>query len=342
MKRVVWLVLLCCIGAGVVFVGLHYGWRSYQAAWRAVAGPRKRKLRVAKFERTEARRQRGEYLVNGVLGCFHCHSDRDWTQDGFPIVPGTIGAGHDYAQEGFPGLVMPNITPDIETGAGSWTDDMLARAIREGIGHDGRALIPTMPYQSFRKLSDEDTAAVVVYLRSIPEVHRVLPKMRRTLAQRFRDNSLPEPIMTPIPQPTFRTLKDKGEYLEFLADCAGCHTDWYHPGSAVNAKLFAGGNEFPDAHGGRVFSPNLTPDPSGIPYYDEAFFIQVIRTGRVGARPLNGLMPWVSFRNMNDDDLRAVFAWLQAQEPVKHIVDNTEPPTYCKRCYQIHGGGENN
>ena len=70
---------------------------------------------------------------------------------------------------GSPGAVYPpNITPDKETGAGNWTDDQLARAIREGIGYDGRALFPFMPYENFRYLSDEDLASVIVYLRSIP------------------------------------------------------------------------------------------------------------------------------------------------------------------------------
>ncbi len=46
-------------------------------------------------------------------------------------------------------IVAPNITPDPETGAGNWTDDQLARSIREGIGHDGRALFPMMPYEEF-------------------------------------------------------------------------------------------------------------------------------------------------------------------------------------------------
>ena len=52
----------------------------------------------------------------------------------------------------------------------SWSDDVLARAIREGIGHDGRALFPMMPYQLYRQMSDEDLASIIVYLRSLPPV----------------------------------------------------------------------------------------------------------------------------------------------------------------------------
>ncbi len=80
--------------------------------------------------------------------------------------PAGKGAGAVMSERGDRRVVAPNITPDVETGAGRWTDDMLARAIREGIGHDGRALYWGMWYQSFAGLSDEDLAAVVVYLRT--------------------------------------------------------------------------------------------------------------------------------------------------------------------------------
>ena len=51
---------------------------------------------------------------------------------------------------------------------------MLARAIREGIGHDGRALFPLMPYMNYREMPDEDLASVIIYLRSIPPVKNAL------------------------------------------------------------------------------------------------------------------------------------------------------------------------
>jgi mono/diheme cytochrome c family protein len=301
-----------------------------------------RPLRDITFERTEARRQRGQYLAEGPLACFRCHSDRDWTQEGAPVRADKKGAGHAFDKEGIPSLVAPNLTPDAETGAGTWTDDMLARSIREGIGHDGRVLHPQMWYAAFSKLSDEDVAAIVVYLRSLPAIRNALPQTSLTWSQKFRFNTRPVPITDPQPEPKFETPKDRGEFLEFVADCAGCHTDWYHPGSAVNGQLFGGGNLIEGPTGEKIFSPNLTPEPSGISYYDEKLFIQVIRTGKVGVRKLHGVMPWAFYRNMNDDDLRAIFAWLRAQTPVKHIVDNTEPPTYCRLCTQRHGGGDRN
>jgi len=91
-----------------------------------------------------------------------------------------------------------------------------------------------------------------------------------------------------------------------------------------------------------VFTSNITSDPSGIGYYDDAMFIRVMRTGNVGARILNPTMPWYWYKDMSDEDLKSIFAALRAEPPVNHIIDNTEPPTWCPRCRQNHGGGDRN
>lgn len=93
---------------------------------------------------------------------------------------------------------------------------------------------------------------------------------------------------------------------------------------------------------GRVASANITPDASGIPYYDEELFKQVMRTGYVKARKLSQIMPWTVFRGITDEDLTAVFAYLRTLKPVAHRVDNTEPPTYCPVCKSAHGAGNQN
>jgi hypothetical protein len=92
-----------------------------------------------------------------------CHAEHDWTAHDAPQLPNTKGAGQDMnLLKGFPGKVYaPNITPDRETGA-DWTDDQFARAIREGVSHDGRAMFTFMPYPDFRSMSDEDLASVIV------------------------------------------------------------------------------------------------------------------------------------------------------------------------------------
>lgn len=335
------LVAVAGLAAIVVAVGFSFGWIVYPRMWRVALGPRARPLRNVQFERTAVRAERGRYLAEGPLTCFRCHSDRDWSQPGAPPVAGKIGAGHIFTEDGRPWLVAPNITPDRETGAGTWADDMFARAIREGIGHDGRPLHPQMWYRAFSDLSDEDVASIVVYLRTIPAVRNALPTTRLPFSVRLRITSDPQPIMTPQPRRPDAEFVQWGGYLASVADCVGCHTDWYHPGSAVNEKFFAGGNELTTPNG-TVFSANMTSDPSGISYYDAAMFVGVMRTGKVGARVLNGAMPWYWYRNMSDEDLKFIFEALKQAQKVKHIVDNTEPPTYCKLCRQNHGGGSSN
>ncbi|HET7286364.1 MAG TPA: c-type cytochrome, partial [Pyrinomonadaceae bacterium] len=132
----------------------------------------------------------------------------------------------------------------------------------------------------------------------------------------------------------------RGKYLATLGSCASCHTPTkgYEPLAQMD---FAGGMRFKGPWGD-VTSANITPDASGISYYDEALFIETLRTGHVGARKLAPIMPWGYFRNMTDDDLKAIFAYLRTLPPVKHRVDNTEAATACRVCGARHGHGEMN
>src|SRR5438477_9179793 len=101
----------------------------------------------------QVRVERGRYLAHGVCECFECHTpleDNDLVQ---PIAS-KLGAGDILDKKHR--QVAPNITPDLETGAGRWTDAQLIRAIREGIGHDGRRLGLSMPYPAFSILTDDD------------------------------------------------------------------------------------------------------------------------------------------------------------------------------------------
>ncbi len=284
---------------------------------------------------------RGRYLVEGPMNCFTCHSQLDWKSPGAPELPGKKGGGAELTGEGMPfRLFAPNISPDRETGAGTWTDEQFARAIREGIGHDGRRLIPVMPYLSFRVLSDEDVASVIAYVRSIPPVRNAVPN--NELPEPVR-NALPPPtpITAPITQPDLSNPIKHGEYLVRLANCDGCHTPRDPQGRPLSGMDFAGGVRLRGPWG-EVASANITPDPSGIPYYDRKRFLHVMRTGRVGARQLSAIMLTSRFRNMTDEDLSAIYSYLTTLAPVSHRVDNTLPPTPCKRCGNTHGYGDRN
>ncbi len=290
--------------------------------WRPIIGARSRALTDRHFDATPARLARGEYLARGVAGCLDCHTEHDWTKPGGALVPGRDGAGQVFPGEGFPGrIVAANLTPDPETGAGKWTDDQFARAIREGIGHDGRTLFPLMPYPNFRHMSDEDLASVVVYLRSLPAVKNPLPETEIAFPVKYLIRGVPDPLKGPVPPTDLSTPEKRGQYLVTLASCADCHTPMVN-GQPEEDKAFAGGMEFKGPWGD-VQSANITPDKTGISYYDENRFIEALRTGTVMGRPLNPIMPWDGYRHMNDQDLKAIFAYLRTVNPVVNRVKRT-------------------
>jgi len=329
-------------GAAVVVVVVCVG-ITVTVGWRPFVGPKARPLGARRFEATPARLERGRYLVESVSACFACHTTYDPKDPVKSYAAATNkGGGGSLDADGAPWLIAPNITPDEETGAGTWTDDMFARAIREGIGHDGRALFPAMPYQNYRNYSDEDVAAIVVYLRSIPAVKNKLPKSEIPFPLSRLINTVPEPLTESIPEPNVSTAVKRGEYMIKVADCAGCHTPRGDKGEPLAGMAYGGGNPFDDGKGGAVTPMNLTPDATGISYYDETLFVKTIRTGHVGARALSPHMPWWVYKNMTDEDLKSIFAYLRTLKPVEHRVDNTEKPTFCKICKQKHGLGERN
>jgi mono/diheme cytochrome c family protein len=307
--------------------------------WRPFIGPDARPVTDRRFDATPARLARGDYLLNSVTACLGCHGDVDWKTP--RLVPELLGAGHHFADENLEWVVAPNLTPDRDTGVGAWSDDELARAIREGIGRDGRALFPMMPYESYRQMSDEDLASVIVSLRSLKPVSRVLPKTEMPFPLSRLVNTVPASIAEPVPQPDLSAPVSRGRYLVTLATCGDCHTPRNEQGQVLAGLEFAGGNVFENPVG-HVAAGNITPDPSGIPYYTEDLFVEAMRTGMVKARPLHPQMPWVLYRNMTDEDLKAIFAFLKTIEPSKHRVDNSKPPTDCPRCRQKHGAGDEN
>jgi mono/diheme cytochrome c family protein len=255
---------------------------------------------------------RGRYLVEAVTICFECHSERDFSKPGWPIPPGRAGGGRILWGEGTgEQVVAPNISPDLATGIGKWTNEEIARAIRKGVGRDGHILNPEMPSRYFRRLNDDDLQSIILYLRSIPPVRNRLPKMTPYVPGTKRPTVAMESVhLTHVsPQVT------RGEYLVRLGGCETCHTPTDSDGY-IKGLEFAGGTMFTQGDQSAA-SSNLTPDGTGIERYNEEQFLELMRTGRVGQRRLYSGMPWFFYRNMSTGDLKAIFAYLHALPPVR-------------------------
>jgi len=282
-----------------------------------------------KVEMTEERLARGKYLFERVAVCGDCHSERDFTRFAGPVVPETEGSGFIFPAElGFPGTVVSrNITPDKETGIGNWTDGEIIRAIREGVSRDGRTLFPLMPYQGFRKMSDEDVYSVVAYMKTLKPVKKVQPPTRINFPVSMLIKSAPQPAGNVPPVDRNDPLK-YGEYLVTIGGCNGCHTP-AEKGEPVPGKRLAGGMVFKTPVG-TVVSANITPDPdTGIGKYSEQDFLnkfyqyrKYVEQGppKVGPESFT-LMPWLLFCQMEEKDLKSIFAYLKSQPPVYNSVE---------------------
>jgi mono/diheme cytochrome c family protein len=283
-----------------------------------------------KVEATPARLERGSYLYEHLMHCDGCHGENDFTRFAGPVIQGRNGAGFVFPKAlGLPGnIAAPNITPDKETGIGSWTDGEKIRAIREGISKDGRALLPMMPYSAFRKMSDEDAYSLVAYLNSLPPVKNAISKSKIAFPVSLMIKSAPQPAGS-VREPNRADRVKYGEYLTTLGGCIGCHTLEEH-GQLAEGKHFAGGRMF-NLGFARVVSANISQDePTGIGRWSEKQFIEKFTQYRdyaIKGSPKIGnedftLMAWVNFSQLKDEDLSAIYAYLKLQPAVYNAVDS--------------------
>lgn len=281
-----------------------------------VLHPKLRDAPSVQAPRTPEAIARGEYLANHVTGCVVCHSPLDETKPGDEIVAGKLLAGRVFPSEGLPGrIVAPNLTP---AAVGTWTDGELMRAIREGVSRDGRALFPIMPYPHFRKLTDEDTLAIIAYLRSVPAQTSSLPTTELDFPVSMFIRLAPKPLESSPPawpaDPTAR-----GKILLEVMSCIDCHTPM-DKGKFIESKLYAGGNKFSGPFGS-VYASNITPDAAtGIGAYSDDDLMRVFREGKGKDGRTLWVMPWRALQATKEEDLRAVIAALRTLKPIGNVV----------------------
>lgn len=246
--------------------------------------------------------ERGEYLVRGPMGCGNCHT---------PLGPEGPVAGMELSGrlvEDNPAFTAwaPNITPGGPVG--EWSDEDLARAIREGLRPDGSLIGPPMPFAMYRGLSDEDLGAVVAFLRTLPAVDNAVP------ASGYRI-PLPPAYGPPVERVTAPERAVTAEYGGYLATavahCMECHTPMGPQGPMVDTALGQGGFEFRGPWGVSV-AANLTNGPDGLAGYSD----DQIRTMIVEGRGADGSallppMPYGYLARMTPGDLDAVVLYLR-------------------------------
>jgi len=265
---------------------------------------------------------RGHYVVRVVADCAACHGALDQRQAYRNGADVPLSGGYEFKIP--PGeFRVRNITPDAETGIGTISDGKIARALRFGVGHDGRALLPFMEMQG---LSDEDLAAVISYLRSQPGVrHRVPDHHYNVLGRIVRATVLANPVgpkSPPPPESPRGATVENGSYLAgSVANCWACHTPRNPNTGQLTGTLYGGNPAFTDDFDPtRTWHPpNLTPDPKTgrSALFTEDQFVDRFHAGRIIP---GSPMPWQAYRQMSDDDIRAIYRFLQTLEPVENDV----------------------
>ncbi|MDO9502547.1 c-type cytochrome [Falsiroseomonas sp.] len=250
---------------------------------------------------------RGRYLVEVTGACGNCHTPMGPQGP----VPGRALAGGMVFDEPPFRAVASNITPDPETGIGRWTDAQLARAIREGIRPDGSLIGPPMPMTLYRGLSDRDVAAMVAYLRTVPPVANAVERSvyRMPLPPSYG------PPVTSVAPPADHPVA-RGEYLvNAVAHCMECHTPMLPNGQNDRSRLGAGGVEFRGPWGVSV-ARNLTPHESGLGSWTDAQIIRAVTEGlSANGRPLAPPMAFAAYRNMTQQELGDLIAYLRSLAP---------------------------
>jgi mono/diheme cytochrome c family protein len=250
--------------------------------------------------------ERGRYLTI-LSDCGSCHT-----------VPGSKQpfAGGRAIETPFGNIVAPNITPDPETGIGSWSDAQFDAAIRKGLRRDGSRLYPAMPYNAYTKMSRDDVLAIRAYLNTLTPVHNAVVA-----------DTLPFPFSIRASVRVWDALYFKeGEYRPepgnsaewnrgaFLVDgpghCGACHTP----------KTFLGGDKTGQYLRGSYLqgwsAPDITNDSRlGLGQWSKEDLVSYLRSGHNRITAATGPMSEVvtlSTAHINDPDLNAIATYLKS------------------------------
>ena len=260
----------------------------------------------------------GQYVFALAGGC-GCHTAAD----------GQVNAGGRPLSTPYGTFYGTNITPDSTHGIGSWTDRQIIDAIRLGVRPDGSVMSPVMPYPALSGMSDEDVAALVAYLRSLPAVAQENQPHRLSLP--FAGMAMKvwywlffEPVEAPARAPQQGLAR--GAYIsEHVAHCQECHTPRTLVGTLDRSRYLAGN---PDGIDGEI-TPNITPDPkTGIGEWSEGEMITLVRTGFLpNFDNVQGLMALViegipegGYKDMSDADVQAVAQYFRSVPAVEQKI----------------------
>jgi mono/diheme cytochrome c family protein len=241
---------------------------------------------------------KGEALAGGGY-CAECHTTKGGQK---------LAGGFAFATP-FGTLYSTNITPDPETGIGTWSEAAFRRAMHEGVSRDGSHLFPVFTYDHFTKLSDEDVRALYAYLMTRTPVHAPARPSGITFPFNIRYLQAGWKLLffRPgrfEPDGTKSAEWNRGAYLALgLSHCGACHTP----------RNLLGAEKSGNAYGGAVIdnwvAPPLTAaNPAPAPWTHEELY-DYLRTGasRLHGSAAGPMSPVIQgLAALPDSDVRAI------------------------------------
>ena len=253
--------------------------------------------------------ERGKYLTDAA-DCVACHT----TSGGKPFAGGV------EFKLPFGSLYSPNITPDEETGIGSWSDEDFVRALHSGVGKDGKHYYPAFPYTSYTLMPEDEVLAIKAYLSSLEPVKNTPPE--NTLSFPFNQrwgmvfwNMLFLDDERFEPEPEQSEQWNRGAYLvQGPGHCAECHTP-RNLFQALDSSQPLAGNLVQDWQAYNISSDEV----HGIGAWSEAELVSYFSKGHaagkgVAAGPMGEVVS-NSLRHLEQSDLSAMATYLLSTEP---------------------------
>ena len=260
---------------------------------------------------------RGKYVFGATGGC-GCHT--------VPKQPANAG-GRRYDGP-FGTVYSTNITPDRETGIGSWTDEQIITAIRLGRRPNGERLIPVHPYTTFNGMIADDLQALVAFLRTVPAVKQA-NQPKKISVPMFESVFLPAWLAAFAPKETPPTSAPtsgtaRGEYLvRAVGHCGECHTPRTMTMATDNSRFLAGNPKGPEDSE----VPNITPDKTtGLTWTEEEIADYLATGNKPDGDVAGGLMGEVidgtlaGYKDLTKADRLAIARYLKTIPAVKNKI----------------------
>ena len=258
---------------------------------------------------TDAVKQ-GEYLAYAG-DCVACH-----TNPGDRMFAGGLPMPTPFGT-----LYSSNITPDPDTGIGTWTADQFYGALHDGRFPDGGLIYPAMPFGNYTKVTRADSDAIFAYLRTVPPVHAPnrpndlrFPYNNRELILGWRTLFFTEGTFQPDPAQS--AAWNRGAYLvQGLGHCSMCHTPINALGGSSESQAFQGGL-IPMQD---WYAPSLTSNlEAGLGQWSLDEIVGLLRAGVSQRGAVYGPMAEVvhdSLQYLNEPDIRAMAVYLKSLAP---------------------------